>query len=81
MQRIAPDLFGAPIVVPSPAEYVALGAARQAAWALAAERSHDAVAPDWPPAQDVVRDPVDLDAGARVREHYRDLRLAMHPES
>jgi xylulokinase len=81
VQRIAPDLFGAPIVVPSPAEYVALGGARQAAWALAAQRSSDAEPPSWPPAEDVVRDPVDPDAGARVREHYRALRLAMHPES
>jgi xylulokinase len=81
VQRIAPDLFGAPIVVPSAAEYVALGAARQAAWALAARESADALAPDWPPAEDVVRDPVDVEAGARVRATYRDLRLAMHPES
>jgi xylulokinase len=81
VQRIAPDLFGAPIVVPSPAEYVALGAARQAAWALTARESPDAQAPDWPPAEDVVRDPVDVEAGAGVRATYRDLRLAMHPES
>ncbi len=36
VQRIAPDIFGAPVTVPEPAEYVALGAARQAAWTLAA---------------------------------------------
>ncbi len=33
--RIAPGIFGAPVLVPEPEEYVALGAARQAAWALA----------------------------------------------
>jgi xylulokinase len=33
VQVIAPEMFGAPVVVPSPAEYVALGVARQAAWA------------------------------------------------
>jgi xylulokinase len=81
VQRIAPDLFGAPIVVPAPAEYVALGGARQAAWALEAQRSSSPEAPSWPPTEDVVRDPVDLDAGGQVREHYRALRLAMHPES
>ena len=81
VQRIAPDLFGAPILVPSPAEYVALGAARQAAWALAAQDSADAEAPDWPPTEDVVRDPVDTESGAEVRARYRELRLAMHPES
>ena len=32
---IAPAIFGKPVLVPTPAEYVALGAARQAAWTLA----------------------------------------------
>lgn len=32
--EIAPAVFGVPVLVPGPAEYVALGAARQAAWAL-----------------------------------------------
>jgi xylulokinase len=32
VRRIAPTVFGRPVTVPSPAEYVALGAARQAAW-------------------------------------------------
>lgn len=31
---IAPAIFGRPVLVPTPAEYVALGAARQAAWTL-----------------------------------------------
>lgn len=31
--EIAPTVFGMPVLVPDPAEYVALGAARQAAWA------------------------------------------------
>ena len=34
MRRIAPEIFGVDVIVPEPAEYVALGAARQAAWAL-----------------------------------------------
>ncbi|AZG44622.1 xylulokinase [Gordonia insulae] len=34
---IAPGLFGSPVTVPAPGEYVALGAARQAAWALTGE--------------------------------------------
>jgi xylulokinase len=42
--RIAPGIFGTPIFVPEPQEYVALGAARQAAWALAGT----ADPPDWP---------------------------------
>jgi xylulokinase len=31
---VAPAIFGKPVLVPTPAEYVALGTARQAAWAL-----------------------------------------------
>ncbi len=43
VRRIAPAVFGKAAQVPAPAEYVALGAARQAAWALS---GHDA-APQW----------------------------------
>jgi xylulokinase len=35
VRAVAPGIFGAPVDVPEPEEYVALGAARQAAWALA----------------------------------------------
>ncbi len=35
VREVAPGLFGAPVVVPTPGEYVGIGAARQAAWALA----------------------------------------------
>ena len=34
VRRIAPAIWGRPVHVPTPAEYVALGAARQAAWVL-----------------------------------------------
>jgi xylulokinase len=34
MVELAPTVFGMPVDVPEPAEYVALGAARQAAWVL-----------------------------------------------
>ncbi len=34
VRRIAPQVFGLPVSVPEPGEYVADGAARQAAWAL-----------------------------------------------
>lgn len=40
--RIAAQVFDLPISQPEPGEYVALGAARQAAWALTGER------PGWP---------------------------------
>jgi xylulokinase len=44
IREIAPGIFGRDVEVPEPAEYVALGAARQAAWALAGTPEP----PDWP---------------------------------
>jgi xylulokinase len=35
VRAVAPAVLGVPVAVPSPGEYVALGAARQAAWVLA----------------------------------------------
>ncbi|MEV4159321.1 xylulokinase [Nonomuraea dietziae] len=43
VRRIAPTVFGRPVVVPPPGEYVADGAARQAAWLL----SGGAEPPEW----------------------------------
>ncbi|WKG00745.1 xylulokinase [Mycolicibacterium sp. HK-90] len=37
VRRLAPAIWGRPVDVPSPGEYVALGAARQAAWALSGQ--------------------------------------------
>src|SRR5690606_41409028 len=34
VQQIAGEVFGVPVVIPDPGEYVALGAATQAAWVL-----------------------------------------------
>ncbi|MBE1471464.1 xylulokinase [Kibdelosporangium phytohabitans] len=34
VRAVAPEVFGLPVDVPEPAEYVAVGAARQATWAL-----------------------------------------------
>jgi xylulokinase len=42
--KLAPGILGSPVVVPAPGEYVAIGAARQAAWALAG----GPVPPPWP---------------------------------
>jgi len=39
MQQLAPSIFGVDVVLPAPGEYVALGAARQAAWALSGEKN------------------------------------------
>jgi xylulokinase len=64
---LAPGIFGADVEVPAPQEYVALGAARQAAWALAGS----AEPPAWP------RPPSRRYTGApqpAVRERYAALR-------
>jgi xylulokinase len=42
VRRIAAQVFDAPVSVPAPGEYVADGAAVQAAWALTGRR------PEWP---------------------------------
>ncbi|HCU92424.1 MAG TPA: xylulose kinase [Actinobacteria bacterium] len=44
VRQLAPGIFGVPVAVPQPEEYVALGAARQAAWALAGTPEP----PEWP---------------------------------
>jgi xylulokinase len=45
VRQLAPGIFFSPVDVPEPEEYVALGAARQAAWALAGTPEP----PPWPP--------------------------------
>ena len=72
---VAATMFTAPIVVPPPGEYVADGAARQAAWVLAGGPS----APAWPDAQvgaTVVLEPTPVSA---VREAYADARTSLYP--
>src|SRR6266540_2405992 len=67
---LAPQLLGAPVGVPDAAEYVALGAARQAAWALGGGTEP----PEWPLGQAAVRQPEDSEAGAAVRARYAEVR-------
>jgi len=67
VRTIAPAVFGLPVVVPEAAEYVALGAARQAAWAL----SGAAEPPSWPARPSVIHE---ASAAHGVREQYGALR-------
>ncbi|MGH3476400.1 MAG: xylulokinase [Nocardioidaceae bacterium] len=69
VQRIAAELFGLDVHVPEPAEYVALGAARQAAWTLAGSEQP----PDWPiEGSRLAPEPDRLAAGERVLTRYRE---------
>ena len=62
-QAIAPAVFGCPVVVPAPSEYVADGAARQAAWVLTGG--------DAPPAWRLAGErTVEAEATPHVRERY-----------
>jgi len=73
IRQIAPAIFGIPVTVPEPAEYVALGAARQAAWALAAAEApgRPPRPPQWPspPARTYEASPTPA-----VRKQYAALR-------
>ncbi len=72
VQQAAVELFGVPVHVPVPGEYVALGAARQAAWALAATSEP----PLWELAGTQVREP---DPHPEIRLRYAAARAAAYP--
>jgi xylulokinase len=67
VHAIAPAIFGAPVTVPAPGEYVALGAARQAAWALGGT----AEPPTWASAH---AETYEAEPTPPVREAYARLR-------
>ncbi|MFJ4512959.1 FGGY-family carbohydrate kinase [Streptomyces sp. NPDC088816] len=82
VQAVAPAVFGAQVVVPQPADYAALGAARQAAWALGA--SQGTLDPRTPPAwqgavAQVLEPGEDLAVGQAVRQQYVSVREQVHP--
>jgi xylulokinase len=67
VRRIAPQVLGRPVTVPAPGEYVALGAARQAAWVL----SQSPEPPHWEPG---VVASYDADPVPAIRERYAEAR-------
>ncbi|WP_456598726.1 FGGY-family carbohydrate kinase [Blastococcus sp. SYSU DS0616] len=67
VQQLAPGIFGRPVLVPAPGEYVADGAARQAAWALSGADAP----PEW--AQPGLQE-FDAPAATHVRERYAEVR-------
>ena len=73
VRRIAPAVLGVPVLAPPPGEYVADGAARQAAWVLAGGQA----APEWPRpgTERYEADPV-----PHVRARYAEVRELTAPQ-
>jgi xylulokinase len=71
---VAAGLFGVPVHVPAPGEYVAVGAARQAAWALLGTDQP----PTWAAGEVEV---YEADTQPGVRAAYAAARAAAYPES
>jgi xylulokinase len=72
VRAIAPEVFGLPVTLPDPAEYVAMGAARQAAWSLAAQTG-TVSQPKWARSEPLVLDPTSGPGHDAVRVAYRSL--------
>jgi xylulokinase len=72
VRALAPAILGRPVLLPPTAEYVARGAARQAAWAL----SGASAPPDWPmPGTETLT----ADPAPAVRQRYAELRDSLAP--
>lgn len=82
VQAAAPMLFGVQVVVPQAADYAALGAARQAAWALGVSQGtlDERQPPAWQGASAQVFEPgAELPVGQAVRQQYVAVREQTHP--
>ncbi|GAA1353766.1 FGGY family carbohydrate kinase [Streptomyces beijiangensis] len=82
VQACAPAVFGAQVVVVQPGDYAAIGAARQAAWALGVSEGtlDTATPPSWQGAVAQVLEPgEELAVGQAVRQQYIATRDQIHP--
>jgi xylulokinase len=75
VRSAAPEIFGVPVVVPEPGEYVALGAARQAAWV----ESGSDEPPVWERRVAAEIAPSGEGWGQQVRERYAAYRHQLYP--
>ncbi|HEY1706244.1 MAG TPA: xylulokinase [Trebonia sp.] len=74
IRALAPAIFGVPVTVPESAQDVALGAARQAAWALASESgTGPAALPEW---AERPSETIEAAPQPQVRDQYASLRAA-----
>jgi xylulokinase len=67
VRQLAPEIFGCPVVIPAASQYVADGAARQAAWVLSGQSSP----PMWRDEQATV---FKATPNSAVRKRYREAR-------
>ncbi|MFD8496116.1 xylulokinase [Amycolatopsis sp. NPDC059657] len=77
VQAVAPIVFGVPVEIPEAAEYVAAGAARQAAWAL----SSSPEPPIWQGKTRLTLDEpteAELAEGIRVQHRHYEARALQH---
>lgn len=83
VKTLAPALLGATVVVPEPADYTALGAARQAAWAQGVDEGRLTAdePPAWAPAKGERFEPDEEESavGSAVRQQYAAVREEIHP--
>jgi xylulokinase len=77
VRAVAPSLFGVPVAVPSPGEYVGLGAARQAAWVIAGADEP----PAWGVRVEETLDPGDVGWAPEVLGRYSALLATVHGRS
>ena len=70
VRRSAPEVFGLPVSVPPPGEYVADGAARQAAWVVAGGEEP----PVWSSFGATAAEEYEADVVPRIREQYAAVR-------
>ncbi|MFI5606058.1 xylulokinase [Amycolatopsis sp. NPDC051903] len=80
VRAVAPIVLGVPVVIPEAGEYVALGAARQAAWALAGTAEAPAWVGEGPGNRLVLDEPAEAQraAGMEIQRRHLEAREAAH---
>ncbi|MDT8909680.1 xylulokinase [Amycolatopsis sp. PS_44_ISF1] len=80
VRAVAPIVFGVPVVIPEVGEYVALGAARQAAWALAGSAEPPAWTGKGPGNRLELDEPTAAQraAGHEIQQRHLEAREAAH---
>ncbi|MEV4596570.1 xylulokinase [Amycolatopsis sp. NPDC049253] len=80
VRAVAPIVLGVPVVIPDTGEYVALGAARQAAWALAGTAEPPAWVAEGPGNRLVLDEPAEAQraVGKEIQRRHLEVREAAH---